>query len=147
MKLIKLKTKKNIKGRRMRILKFVGIHLTAFAAGLLYIFVIGCPVVRVTGISCPGCGLSRACLSALRLNFAEAFRWYPLFFIVVPFLFLWIHEKVFLRRIPQKWKNMALYIVCIAIFTVYIARMILRDPLLRWDVSDSLIGSLWRLLM
>lgn len=146
MKLLNQKTKKITKGRRTRILRFVGIHLNAFAIGLLYIFVIGCPVVRVTGISCPGCGLSRACLSVLQLHFAEAFRWYPLFFIVVPFLFLWIHEKVFLQRVPKKWKDKAVYTVCIAVFTVYIARMILHDPLLRWDVSDSLIGSLWRLL-
>lgn len=41
-----------------------------------------CPVRQLTGIICPGCGMSRAWLAALRLELAEAFRYHPLFLCV-----------------------------------------------------------------
>lgn len=139
-----MKSEKKTEGRRTRLLRFLCIHITAFAVGFLYIFVVGCPFVKLTGISCPGCGLSRACLAVFRLDFAEAFRWYPLFFVVIPLLFLYIHEKVFFKNIPVKWKNWVLYIVCAAILLVYIVRLVMRDPLLQWNISDSYIGYIWR---
>lgn len=51
-------------------------------AGLLYAAicftlggpVISCPFHRLTGLLCPGCGVSRMCLALLRLDFAAAFQ-------------------------------------------------------------------------
>lgn len=43
-----------------------------------------CPSATMTGIPCPGCGLTRATLSALQGNFAEAFHFHPLFWFVTP---------------------------------------------------------------
>lgn len=40
---------------------------------------ITCPIKFVTGVSCPGCGMTRAWLSVLRLDFAAAFYYHPLF--------------------------------------------------------------------
>ena len=42
---------------------------------------ITCPIKFFTGISCAGCGMSRAWLSVLRLDMAGAFRYHPLFFL------------------------------------------------------------------
>ncbi|MDR0850900.1 MAG: DUF2752 domain-containing protein [Clostridiales Family XIII bacterium] len=50
-----------------------------FAAGLVLLFVVGCPIKLVTGIPCPGCGMTRAFLAAARFDFAEAFLYHPLF--------------------------------------------------------------------
>ncbi len=55
-----------------------GVLLLLAAVGLLF----GCPVKRITGLPCPGCGMTRACLSLLRLDFAAAVRWHPLCFII-----------------------------------------------------------------
>lgn len=41
-----------------------------------------CPIRSLTGIPCPGCGMSRAWLAALRLDFAEAFSLHPMFWCV-----------------------------------------------------------------
>ena len=48
---------------------------------------IGCPVRFFLGISCPGCGITRAWLAALTLDFPKAFSLHPLFW-TVPFLVL-----------------------------------------------------------
>ena len=55
------------------------------AAAILFIYVvfhfagIGCPIKFVTGISCLGCGMTRAWLSLLKLDFAAAFYYHPLY--------------------------------------------------------------------
>ena len=41
-----------------------------------------CPFRLLTGIDCPGCGLTRAFLSAFRLDFRAAFRYHPLFLLI-----------------------------------------------------------------
>ena len=46
----------------------------------------GCPFRFFFGISCPGCGMTRALLAALRLDFAAAFSYHPLFFLLPFFL-------------------------------------------------------------
>lgn len=61
-----------------------------FAILLLYVilsslFAIGCPIKFVTGLSCPGCGLTRAWLSLFALGPAAAFALHPLFWSV-PFI-------------------------------------------------------------
>lgn len=60
--------------------------------GLLYLKVwlpvtsIGVPCVfhELTGLYCPGCGLTRTALSLLTLDFYQAFRYNPLLLFLVP---------------------------------------------------------------
>ena len=59
------------------------VAVAAFYA-VLFAFGITCPIKHVLGISCAGCGMTRACMSALRLDFAAAFSYHPLW-IVLPF--------------------------------------------------------------
>ena len=53
------------------------------AVALFYIVIeslgVTCPILFLTGISCAGCGMSRAWLSLLRLDLAGAFAFHPLF--------------------------------------------------------------------
>lgn len=37
-----------------------------------------CPVYAITGIPCPGCGMTRALFSALRMDWRQALRWNPM---------------------------------------------------------------------
>ena len=54
------------------------------AVVLLYLvlegFGITCPIKFLTGISCAGCGMSRAWMAVFHLDFARAFYFHPLFF-------------------------------------------------------------------
>ncbi len=42
----------------------------------------GCFYRRYLQIPCPGCGMTRAMIAALRMDFAEAFRQHPMFWSV-----------------------------------------------------------------
>lgn len=78
---------------------------------------ITCPIKFLTGISCAGCGMSRAFLAALRLDFVSAFHFHPLFWLVIPTVLLFI----FKNKIPF-FKICFILIVTIFIIT-YLIRM------------------------
>lgn len=51
---------------------------------IVYIFTGGgipCVFHKITGLYCPGCGLTRMLTSIFKLNFYQAFRYNPLMFI------------------------------------------------------------------
>lgn len=50
-----------------------------------------CLYTNLTGISCPGCGMSRAIISLTQFQFEEAWRYNHLVVVVAPLLFyLWV---------------------------------------------------------
>jgi len=63
--------------------------LTLLMVGVLavmWVLQTGCPLYRVTGIPCPGCGMTRAWVLAARLDFATAFALHPMFW-AMPILY------------------------------------------------------------
>ena len=99
---------------------------------LVYFFIFhngetNCLVKRIIGIPCMGCGMSRAFISLISFNFAEAFYFHPLVFIV-PFIvavFLF-QETKFLGKIYRSkiwWSSILLLFVI-----VYIIRMFVYFP-------------------
>ena len=48
-----------------------------------------CPLLLLTGLQCPLCGMTRAAASLLRLDFAAAFSYHALWPLAVAY-FLWI---------------------------------------------------------
>ena len=69
---------------------------------LIFVFYkmeIGCIFLRFLHIPCPGCGMTRAWLSALSLDFASAFRHHFMFWSA-PLLYLWFlfDGKLFKNR-------------------------------------------------
>ena len=76
--------------RRNRVL---GYGVLLLAAGLLYgVFVaqsglsIPCLFRWMTGLRCPGCGVTKLCVSLLRLDFSGAFAANPMLFLLLPWL-------------------------------------------------------------
>lgn len=55
----------------------------------------GCPIKYTTGISCPGCGMTRAWLAVLRLDFHDAFAYHPLFWTLPPILLVFLLDEEF----------------------------------------------------
>ncbi len=78
---------------------------------------------RVTGLPCLTCGMSRAWLCALRLDFAGAFFWHPLFW-TVPLIAL---ALIFFGA-RRRWVRRGL-IACLFLFAVvWVVRMLLLFP-------------------
>ena len=99
----------------------------ALVYGILYFEGIGCPIKYLTGVSCMGCGMTRAYLSLLRLDFASAFRYHPLFPIpaIAAVLFL------FRSRISQKIVKVLLFTTIVLFSIIYLLRIL--------DPSDTVV--------
>lgn len=84
---------------------------------------IGCPIKFVTGISCLGCGMTRAWLSVLRLDLAAAFHYHPLF-ILPPVAAIVYFTK---SKINLKIYKIIMLTIVIAFITIYLYRLIFTD--------------------
>ena len=98
--------------------------LLAIAAfyGVLHLLGITCPIRFFTGISCPGCGMTRAWLSLLRGDYHQAFDYHPLF--ILPLIFVICY--LFRSHLSVKMKNVLLYSGIGLFLIVYMIRMF--DP-------------------
>ena len=93
--------------RKKRALLLVLMHILILA---FFIWVWRCPVYLLSGIPCMGCGITRAYLSILEGNIAEAFYWNPMFLPAgVVFLYA-VHRENFrsgqadaLRSYWERW--------------------------------------------
>lgn len=104
--------------------------LLAFVAVIvLEVTDIGCPILYFTGISCPGCGLTRAYFSLLRGDISGAFMYHPLWWgIPVGMVLLAATEY------SEKFRKIAvsgLVILFLIWLIVYIERML--------DSGDSIV--------
>lgn len=104
-------------------LKLLLFGVFAGVLALWYVLDLPCVIRHFTGIPCPGCGMSRAWLHALRLDFAGAVHYHPMFWSV-PVLALYILYDG--RPIPSpKVNNILLAILLAAFFLCYLFRLIL----------------------
>ena len=70
-------------------IKLVAFALLGLLILLAYLADFGCVWQRLFSVPCPGCGMTRAWFSVLRLDFASAFAFHPMFWSV-PLLFIYI---------------------------------------------------------
>ena len=92
-------------------------------AALMLLDIYRCPFKAVTGIPCPGCGMTRAVLSALRGDFRTAFYYHPLWIVAVPLVLVEFLNAVGGIKIPAKVNNVILIIAGILLLAVYVIRM------------------------
>jgi len=89
-----------------KIILFVGLILLLVLGILLYVWLnikynIGfpCSINQIFGIYCPGCGLTRAGIALLKLDFYQAFRYNAFSLILIPGIFFvgvcFVWEMVF----------------------------------------------------
>lgn len=78
------------KHRLKRLLLLAGLILGIGLAYAVFVRLSGlsipCPFHAVTGLLCPGCGVTRMCLALLRLDFAAAWRANPVLLLLLPVL-------------------------------------------------------------
>ena len=87
----------------------------------------GCPIRHLTGIPCPGCGLTRACLSAIAMKWQEAFFFHPLW----PLALLVLLTALFFPKNTEKRQRFCRIAAMGAIgafLIVYLVRMLIFFP-------------------
>lgn len=110
----------------------------------LYVFFIwasgtGCPIKWTTGISCAGCGMTRAVYFVMCLDFETATHYHPLvWFMPVCVLLFFMWEKI-----PQKYHNRLLAAIAVLFLIVYAARLF--DPNNQVVQADPQSGAIARL--
>ena len=120
-------------------LKKVSVRIAVvILTGLLYFVItsilgygIPCPIRLITGLQCPGCGVSRMLSSIIKLNFTDAFDYHPVLFTSLPFLaiifsdILW--QYIYYGKYQlRKWEN----VIMIAIIVCLVAFCIIRNVII-----------------
>ncbi len=122
-----------MKGKYKTVVEAVIAVVLAFA--LFNLLGHGCPIRLFTGVSCPGCGMTRAWLSILRFDFKSAFMYHPLFWIPPVGAALWL----FRRKIPNKLFNILTWIAAILFIAVWLIRLFdPKDQIVEFKPTDSL---------
>lgn len=86
---------------------FIFLLLTLYILSEVFNFsLLKCIFHEITGLHCPGCGVTRMISSILRLDFYQAFRYNPLVFILSPFLLIYgiikLYEGMYDKLILNK---------------------------------------------
>ena len=108
---------------KSKLLRFFVIHGLVICVAIFLAFFFHCPIKHLFGISCPGCGMTRAHLALLRLDFKEAFHLHPMFPVVVPMVLYTAHRGLFKKRLSEKIEFIILYTVIFLFAATYIYRL------------------------
>ena len=80
----------NATGRLKRLLLWAGLILGIGLAYAVFVRLSGlsipCPVHALTGLLCPGCGVTRMCMALLALDFPAAWSANPVLLLLLPIL-------------------------------------------------------------
>ena len=106
----------NQKNAQVVVPGFVAIVVIAL---LLHVTGIGCPIKFATGVSCPGCGLTRAWLSVLELRLDLAFAYHPLFW-AVPLAFA---VECLKDRMPPRLYRTLMIVLTTAFVVIWLIRL------------------------
>lgn len=82
---------------------------------------IDCPILKITGFYCPGCGISRLILSLFKGNIYQAFRWNPFLFLLIICLPIYVFIE---DKIPKKVQTILLYSLLVITITYMVIRNI-----------------------
>lgn len=109
---------------------------------VFYLLHMPCPIKAFTGISCAGCGMTRALVSLLRLDLAASFSYHPLAIPLVLTLPLLLWQGITGRK---RALNNTLLVGGLVLVSVYVLRLFLDDgDVVVWEPQNGLIPRLLR---
>lgn len=128
---------KDVKKRVKEVLPLVvGIGLVIL---IRHVMGIGCPIKWLFGISCPGCGMTRAIMAAVQFQFKNAFYFHPLFWSMPLFAGLIFWED----KLPQKIRKSVIPVAAVLFAAVWLIRLMGGNVVV---TADSNTGMLFRVL-
>lgn len=102
---------------------------------LLALLGIGCPIRFITGISCAGCGMTRAYMVFLHGRVLQAFHYHPLFWMV-PLVGVLLWKK---KQLPEKMFQIILGVIIGIFLLVYVIRLIdCNDTVVTIDIKQGI---------
>lgn len=115
---------------RQRLIRCIWISAAILVGGCAYALFcrrtgwgIPCPFHAVTGLNCPGCGVSRMLLSLLRLDFRAAFRHNAVLLCMLPLLLaligFWIYRYIRFGTRSFGKRLQALELILVVILVVW----------------------------
>lgn len=90
---------------------------------MLDILGIGCPIRFLTGISCLGCGMTRAWFAVLRLDLKSAFYYHPAFWLPPLMLLVYLLKN----KINIKFYKIFMFTSILLFAIIYCVRLIQAD--------------------
>lgn len=117
------------------ILFFFGLLIFAF----LWVKHIGCPLRRIFGVPCAGCGMTRAVIALFHGNFSLAWHYHPLVYLLpIVFSAIVFQNKMSKKAIAVFWS------VMFTLFTVvYLFRLFGNSDVIYIDFANSAVYSLF----
>lgn len=113
------------KTRRRSTVYIVLVCLFLAALAALWYLRFGCPILFFTGVSCPGCGMTRAVWAALHLDFSAAAFYHPLVFLLPLALPVWLLRK----RLSPRFLTVLAIVVAALFLIVYLFRLFSGSPI------------------
>lgn len=93
---------------------------------LILVFDIGCPLNKIFGIDCAGCGVTRMCLAILRFDFYQAFRFNPFVFVLMIVFVLYLLYVIICIIFKKKYLKIG-FKTFLVIIILFIGFGILRN--------------------
>lgn len=99
---------------------------------------IGCPIRFFVGITCPGCGMTRAVSSLAQLDLLQALKYHPLIVLLPFYVILGFAQK----RIHERWLTIIAGISVLLFGLVYAIRLYCHDPVVQWSFENGFFNQL-----
>lgn len=124
--------------------KNISILVLLFCIILFYYFSdMGCPILFFTGIPCLGCGMTRACISMIQLDFYNAFHYHPLCFFL-PFIAIIL---LFNNKLSKKIYEKCLIGIVSLFVIIYLLRLFNpMDTIVKMDIHNGFIYKFFNIL-
>lgn len=107
---------------------WAAIALAAHITVLPHILYSLCPMVLVTGLPCPACGMTRAGVLVLRGHFAEAWKLQPFIYVLGLFVLAAGIWRYLLLKDSVGWMKKCLTVILLSMTAFYIYRMVRYFP-------------------
>lgn len=104
---------------------------------------ITCPIKFITGISCAGCGMSRAWMAFLQLDMAKAFEYHPLFWLPPIAVIVLLCKS----KINIKIYKIFIFTIVLMFAIVYICRLIWSgDDIVVFEPQNNILFRIIRVI-
>ena len=104
---------------------------------------ITCPIKFITGISCAGCGMSRAWMAFLQLDIAKAFAYHPLLWLVPIAVIVLLCKS----KINIKIYKIIIFTIIIMFAIGYICRLIWSgDDVVVFEPQNNILFRIIRII-